>query len=229
VYGVRHLSMRALALAAAAGLVLASPPALAADPYFSAPAPITYGTPTVYDWSGAYVGLTLGRVWGSFDTTAGAPFNSSFSFDAGAVAIGALGGMTAQTGNFVFGVELDANFADVERTRIITGVPITAETDWFAAIRARAGYAFDRFLIYGTGGLATGRLELSVPWGSQSSRELGWTIGAGIEAALTDNFTARAEYLYTDFGTATGTLGGSPFSTEFDSHTLRAGIVYRFR
>ncbi len=222
--------MRKVLMSAAAGLLLAAPltGAQAADPYFTPPPPVSYGAPMGYDWSGAYGGATVGAAWSSFDTVYGSP-SSNFAFDSSGFSFGVLGGVAAQVQNFVFGLEADISFTDLDETRVITGTPITAEQDWISTFRGRAGYAFDRFQVYGTGGLAAGGVEVSVPGGSRSSTEFGWTLGAGVEAALTDNFTARAEYLYTDLGSASGTIAGNPFSTEFDSHTLRAGVTYRFR
>jgi outer membrane immunogenic protein len=212
----RMVSVLVLSLAVAGG-------AQAADGFYS---PTPSG---VYDWSGVYGGAAIGTAWSSFTTQYGPVSPQPFDFSAQGFTFGVLGGVMAQMNSFVFGLEADVNFTSLDDTRIIQGNPISAEADWFASLRGRAGYAFDNFLVYGTGGLATGRIELSVPGAATRSRELGWTLGGGVEVALTENFTARAEYLYTDFGRTTGTLAGSPFSTEFDSHAIRAGIIYRFR
>jgi outer membrane immunogenic protein len=92
---------------------------------------------------------------------------------------------------------------------------------WFATLRGRLGVAAtDRLLLYGTGGLALGRLDYSgnihrtaillnfdVP-ASTSVTKAGWTIGAGAEYALPDQWSIKAEYLYYDLGSAsiTGNL-----------------------
>ncbi len=67
-------------------------------------------------------------------------------------------------------------------------------------MRARAGIALDRFLVYGTGGAAVTDLQLSNAGGSDDDVLWGWTAGAGVEGMLTDNLTARIEYRYTDYG-----------------------------
>lgn len=220
-----HANARSV-LAATVLTVVASaavaPVAHAADPQLFTPA-----TPVVYDWSGAYVGLSAGASWESFDTAIGAPLAQT-NFDASGFTGGAFGGMNFQNGPFVYGVELDVNFNTADASGVIAGIPVTAQTDWFSTLRGRAGFAFDRYMIYGTGGVAVGDVELSAAGTSFSDTRFGWTAGAGIEAALTENFTLRGEYLYTDLGKASGTLGGSPFSTEFDSHTVRAGVTYKF-
>jgi outer membrane immunogenic protein len=221
------MAVRSILLRSVCGATLlaaATAGAQASDPFDYQFTPVS---PLIYDWSGAYAGAAVGGMWSDFNTVY-AP-TGPFSFSAQGFSFSGLGGVLAQFNSFVFGVELDLNLTTLDDTRVVAGIPVTAEADWTGSLRGRAGYAFDRYLIYGTGGLAAGRLSLSTPGGSTSSTEIGWTLGAGVEMGLTENFTARAEYLYSDFGTARGTLAGSPFSTEFDAHTVRAGVTYRFR
>jgi outer membrane immunogenic protein len=90
--------------------------------------------------------------------------------------------------------------------------------NYFGTLRLRAGYAFDRFLLYVTGGLAyggtgssgSGALGYWLPGnyavgttpdatfyvGRSSTNDWGWTIGAGAEYAITNNWTIKGEYLY---------------------------------
>ena len=82
-----------------------------------------------------------------------------------------------------------------------------------------------------TGGLAVGNLTAGVPGiGSATSTRAGWTVGAGIELALTGNWTAKAEYLYVDLGSFDcGTCGGVlPPSIGFATNVFRVGVNYRF-
>jgi outer membrane immunogenic protein len=67
------------------------------------------------------------------------------------------------------------------------------------------GYAFDRILVFATGGLALANVEVALtqPTVSDSDVVGGWTVGAGIEFAFADNWTAKAEYLFVDFGKIT--------------------------
>ena len=137
----------------------------------------------------------------------------------------------------------------------------TATTDykasilWFGTVRGRVGYAWDdRLLLYATGGLAYGRVRLSgtvndsgsaglIPpfvtsysgtssFGAAQTRT-GWTAGGGIEGALIDNWTWKAEYLYVDLG-AMNTTGAGPFTGEtialhakFTDNIVRAGLNFR--
>jgi outer membrane immunogenic protein len=99
---------------------------------------------------------------------------------------------------------------------------------WFGTVRGRLGYAWDRILIYTTGGFAYGdvRLRGSVndsgvfltPYNGTSTFSLsqartGWTLGGGIEGALTNNWSWKAEYLYIDLGAMNTTIAG-PFTGE---------------
>ncbi|ESR23199.1 outer membrane protein [Lutibaculum baratangense] len=214
-------------LALAAAVLAAAGHARAADTYIpvTPPAPVAYDFSTP-DFSGPYVGVTAGGRWSNFDTvfgTAGAGSEET-GFTGGVI-----GGIAFQSDRLVYGIEGDVNFATGDSTSVVAGVPVTSDNDWFSTLRGRVGYAFDSAMVYGTGGLAVGDVEVSTPAGSDSSTEFGWTLGAGVEMPLTDNFTARAEYLYTDLGSKSGEIGGTPFKSEFDSHTVRAGVTYTFR
>ena len=137
--------------------------------------------------------------------------------------------MAFQFGNLVYGAGGDISFTNAEALGIIAHVPVTASVDWLATARLRVGYALDRILVYGTAGLAFSGMELPLPGGSISHTHNGWVAGAGLEVAITGTISARAEYLFTDLDEATGiTPVGSPFTAEFDSQTLRAGVVLRF-
>ncbi len=87
-------------------------------------------------------------------------------------------------------------------------------------MRGRLGYAYDRYLIYGTGGVAFGDIKNA----GASTTRTGWTLGAGIEAALTSNVTGRLEYRHTDLGSAT--VGGANISQT--SNDLMLGVAMKF-
>ena len=72
--------------------------------------------------------------------------------------------------------------------------------------------------------------------GSGTDTRVGWTIGAGVEGMITQNWTAKLEYLYMDLGGFSGgtvlARTGRPIAarvdTNFTDHILRAGINYKF-
>jgi outer membrane immunogenic protein len=119
-------------------------------------------------------------------------------------------------------------------------------------VRGRVGYAWDRVLVYGTGGLAYGRVNVSglntttvtvsdccephlagtfvTPF-SASKVNTGWTLGGGIEGVAWDpRWTWKVEYLFMDLGKlrVSGPTPGGTLDTKFTDNILRFGVNYRF-
>lgn len=204
--------------ALSAGLLAA--PAVAADLGEVEPLPTpqyTEAAPT-NDWTGFYLGALGGFGWGTADTSTVGDVEAN-GFD-----IGGYAGANYQWGDFVIGAEADLiyPFRDGD-----TG-GLSVEQRLNGSLRGRAGIALDRFLVYGTGGLAATGLELSNAAGSDDDVLWGWTAGAGVESLLTDNITARIEYRYTDYGEATLSPGGVPTSSDFSDHAIRGGLGFKF-
>lgn len=132
-----------------------------------------------------------------------------------------------------------------------TALTIDQKLEWFGTVRGRAGIlAAPRWLLYVTGGLAFGEIKttgtmsgFSFPGGlpvasvgSTSTTRAGWTVGAGVEGKITQNWSAKLEYLYMDLGS----FGSGPFTlapasaiaanvnSKFTDHILRVGINYQF-
>lgn len=205
---------------------------------------------TTYDWSGAYVGVQAGHGWG--DSLGGGFTKATGAADAiGNVdPDGFLGGLYAGysrqfANNATLGVEGDISFTNfkgsVDPLHNPAGAPFppnsaTSKMDWNGSVRIRAGYAIDRFLPYITGGVAFGRYEFTPEYTATgplpgSKTQTGWTIGAGLEHALTDHLTTRIEYRYTDFGRATYEIPSFPlYESRVDLKTqdIRFGIAYKF-
>ena len=144
--------------------------------------------------------------------------------------------------HWVVGAEADLQYTGMHSTARAIGandLPISVKTqlDWFGTLRLRAGYAFDSFLLYGTGGLAYGNVKakVAVPGESISGSEVrvGWTLGAGAEYALTQHWILRAEYLYVDLGkkaTINKTVDGFRITDKPDVslNVVRAAVNYKF-
>lgn len=165
-------------------------------------------------WTGPYAGVFLGYNWGDFDAVD----------DADDIAGGIYGGYNWQVDDFVFGIEGDIGYSAQDTT---VGA-IEAEKGAFGSLRARAGVAFNPFLLYATGGVAVADIEYNDGLGSDSNTQVGYTVGAGVEGFVTDNVTARLEYRYTDYGSETITLPVGSFSSSYDEHSVRAGIGIKF-
>ncbi|GGF88469.1 membrane protein [Azorhizobium oxalatiphilum] len=195
-------------------------PAMAAD-MARAPvvaAPIVSAAPPVFSWTGFYIGANAGYAWGSGTGVA----DSFASSPDGWLAGGQVGYNYQFQNNMLIGLEADVQAADIGGGNAFA----SSKMDSFGTVRARLGYAFDRVLPYVTGGFAWGNNKITAPGYSQSDTLTGWTAGAGVEYALTNNWTARAEYLYTDFGKSNydGLLG----EAGLNSSTARLGVNYKF-
>lgn len=170
---------------------------------------------------------------------------------------GILGGLHTgynwQMDGLVLGIEGDAELAGMKGDTDIylaegdedPNGRAEQDVDWLASLRLRAGFAADRALLYVTGGLAASGAEQELVLGhgiykTQNDETLwGWTLGGGMEYALTADLSARLEYRYTDLGDsdvdidddAAAQLDGGPGSTvKFDNelHTVRAGLSWHF-
>lgn len=235
-------------------------------------------TPPAYSWTGLYVGAHGGYSFGEnddnilvFDTDLDGDFDDTVLTGGGANAFGPgfdsdfedgfnVGGRLGydyQFGGFLLGAVGEISYFDIGDE--VTGNSTTPafytfdrQLDWLASGRLRGGFAFDRFLVYATGGVAYGSVDHSFSTNSPAilvsvseadEDAWGYTIGGGVEALLTSNFSLGIEYLYTDLDADTQTArfatagGGAPFGTgtdmrpdddQFDFHTIRGVVTYRF-
>jgi outer membrane immunogenic protein len=241
------------------------------------------GTP-VLSWTGFYAGGNLGYGLGQSNSdtnlTGLGVGRFAFAHSDPLNLDGVLGG--AQIGynwqvspNWVYGLEADFQGSGISATQTysdaysgsggLLGVTATgtgntsydASISWFSTARGRVGYALNRLLIYGTGGLAYGEVRVGgtlmdsgttlilcgpsctpTPFSGSgsfnaSSVNVGWTLGAGVEGALVDRWTWKAEYLYVDLGSLNLSAAGPTPSTvnvhaHFADNILRVGFNYKF-
>jgi outer membrane immunogenic protein len=194
-------------VAATAIAVAACRPALAADlPITSYPPPLPVA---VYNWTGIYIGINGGFGTGNSNWSVG-PIGTTGSFPTSGLLIGGTAGFNYQIGEYVFGIEGDGDWTNLHGNSgsscgaisavVIPPVSCQTQGQWLATVRGRVGYAFDRILLYGTGGAAFGNIQtgLNPPSTFDSSVEAGWTVGAGLEFAFAQNWTAKVEYLFVD-------------------------------
>ncbi len=198
------------------------------------------GLASAQNWDGVYGGLTLGYV--SHDATHtfsnGAPSGSS---DPDGALYGGFVGYAYQTGQTVFGAELDLEGSSASGSFTNMSGSTSggkAELNWQGSIRGVLGYAGNLgpnpALFYATAGWAYGDFDFrggpaSAFLGNKYSDSLdGWTVGLGIDTRLASNWSWRAEYRYTDFGKANGTLAPAfpsvnmPVSVK--QHAVRIGL-----
>jgi outer membrane immunogenic protein len=203
--------MKKMLLAATAAIVAGT--SYAADlgprpaPYYAPAAPL-------FNWTGFYVGGHAGWGWGS-----------ALGADPSGYLIGLQAGYNFQyASGLLAGIESDIAISGIDGSR--SGV--TFGLDYLGTVRGRLGYAADRFLVYGTAGLAYGRGDMQLANLGNEQTHFGWTVGAGIEAMITPNVTARLEYLYADLGNQTYTTVLGPTRIGFDASILRMGMNYKF-
>ncbi len=227
--------MKAFLFSSAAALALAGAVAttLAADLARRPPPPPPTRAPVVvpsYNWTGFYVGINGGYGFGRSKWD-----GLLATFDVNGGMVGGQLGYNWQFGQFVYGVEGDGDWTGLRGTASLTDCGIAfcrTRNDFLATARGRLGFAADRWLPYITGGLAVGNIRATVPGlAGIDQTNAGWTVGGGLEFALSGNWTAKAEYLYVDLGNAgCATPCGLPAgnNVSLTTNVVRGGINYRF-
>jgi outer membrane immunogenic protein len=209
-------------------------PGLAADlpiPVKAAPPPSV----VPFSWAGSYVGANLGGAWGNFNFDPTMTNNlTGIATDAGSTGLtdrSIIGGFQIghnwQFGNWVLGIEHQFQLSNLQQTStvafpvgaLLPGDSFTAKVDNLNATKAKVGWAWNRALLYATGGLETGLVDGSAsyiarPGGSpaltfsdNNKLHVGYTVGAGLDYAVTDRLSVGVEYRYFDLGSQTYNLG----------------------
>jgi outer membrane immunogenic protein len=205
-----------------------------------------------YNWTGFYFGADGGFAWqrssGNLTTASGAVL-TPYGYSGTGPFAGPFVGGNYQFNRFVLGVEGDWQWSNLTgnnqvlaalgATGALPSGPFTVSTTAkdYGSIRGRVGVAFDRFLLFGTGGWATGNpstafaLTGSAPFVTTGDRSNGWTAGVGLEYAITDTILWRIEYRYTDFHTS-GFVNVPANIVDGGTRTpisdFRVGFAYKF-
>lgn len=222
--------------------------ASAADLPMKAP-PMRVVQPIPFTWTGFYIGGSAGIIsQNTVGTDNGSATGESFWQNTGdqygipgnSGLFGVNVGYNYQlSNNIVLGIEADIAFSGLSNSYTSNGLTVGSKLNSLGTVRGRIGYAFDRALVYGTGGFAYGHVENSAFDASNPSYNAntsgtmtGWTVGGGLEYAFTNNWTVRVEALYVDLGTKSGFYpeGSSGCSFGFKNiYTLgRVGVNYKF-
>jgi outer membrane immunogenic protein len=221
--------------------------------------------PIVYNWTGCYVGGNAGWKWGRFnesvDTTAGVaviPGLRPTPFPAGHIDLdhletssGAVGGQIGcrweNAEHWVFGFEGDFDWTNLHGTvtnnvnsfPFVTGDYFDNRMRWEGSGRVTLGRAFDRWLVYGTGGIAFSRVDMDaafipvtiqgIPFpgssGSDSKTLVGGTIGLGTAYMINRNWEIGAEYRYTFYAQSAYNLGSVAAVCGFTTAVATTGPV----
>lgn len=174
------------------------------------------------NWDGIYLGAFGGYAWG---TGVAGPDEWDVS---GWLVGGTLGANFTLTEGIVVGVVGDIAWADINGS--IEDVESTI--NWVGSVRGRLGFDGGAFMPYLTGGLgfagATLDFDDGVATDTDSQTHIGWTAGAGVEFAATEEISLDLQYRYSDYGAKNYTLDGSTNTVGFTTHQLTAGVNLSF-
>lgn len=215
--------MNKFSIAAGAGLALIASAAVAADlPRRTAPVAPAFTAAPVFTWTGFYAGVNAGYGFGKPTGAGSGIWDNTDGFVGGGQI-----GYNQQFNQFVLGIETDLQGTGMSGKQSGAGVAgDKSRIPYFGTVRARAGYAIDRFMPYVTGGFAYGGSHVvTAAVGKTDNVNYGWTIGGGVEYAFTNNITAKVEGLYVDLADK-GVAGGRKYGNEFG--VVRAGLNYKF-
>ena len=248
------MKMKLALLTSAMALAFASN-AVAADMRYPAPrraAPAYSPPPAPYfSWTGFYIGAQGGYAWGESEETYLGGVNpallrSTHTYDIDGGVAGGVIGYNWALGGFILGIEGEGNWANIKgNSAVVTaGFGDTLETkiSSYSTVKGRLGMAFDRTMLYVTGGGAwatvhsrynpglTGGCFAGVVCHDKDTHS-GWVVGAGGEWAFTPNVSFKIEYNYVSLDTSTVqytpvTLDRSEWNNDFS--VIKAGINFRF-
>ncbi len=202
------------------------------------PGPVYKGAPPApvsapaFSWTGFYVGADAGfNALATNDVIPGYP--SNFTLSSTAFAIGGKAGYNYQMpSNVVVGLEAAGTFVFNNSTHLTGGgggETYTVKENFQGDVVAKLGYAFDRFMPYIKGGVAFANLDDLHYSGStsKSATYTGWTVGAGIDYALTDNWIIALDYAYASYPKKQFVYGG-PNTLRPSTNTVLASLSYKF-
>jgi outer membrane immunogenic protein len=175
-------------------------------------------------WTGGYVGLSLGRSWGTtkFETSTG---NATIDTNGGQIA--GYAGYTWQSGIFVFGGEAELSTGTLKGTS--AAGDFSQDMKWMGAVRARAGVLVAQPLyVYGMAGVAWSDMAFKANGFDRDQSFAGLQLGAGAEYRFSQNWALRLDYIYTGFGNERRDFPGTSRHVDPDFSTVRAGLSFRF-
>jgi outer membrane immunogenic protein len=181
-----------------------------------------------FDWSGFYAGVHAGYAAmyadGQYE---GVGLRNDGPVD-GAFVGGQLGYNVDNGGNYVYGVEVDAAYGWMSGTPVNTnGEGASTDMDFLGTLRARGGYARDQYMLFLTGGVALGHVDVNFEGQNDDAWHFGLVGGVGAEYAFSNNWSIRAEadYIYMFENSHSGAEGND---NSYDGPRLSIGLNYQF-
>lgn len=211
----------------AAALIAFSGTAYAVD--IQMKGPVHKAASSGFVWDGIYIGVHGGYVSAENDI---ATFGANATFTPSSGAFGVQFGYNRHVArNWVLGYEVDVSWVGLAQTGPVPGfLGGRVDSNFFGTARTRFGYATGPWLIYGTAGLswATSTFVLNPAIMNFDRAQIGYAVGAGIEYALSRNWSAKFEYLYANLDSGNSTLAANRANSDLTLNTVRVGLNYRF-
>jgi outer membrane immunogenic protein len=202
-----------------------------------------------WSWTGCYIGAHAGSGWGDkyWTDRAGGDISDNVSYPTSGFLAGGQAGCDYQVDRIVFGIEGSYSWASIRGDgvppRELENTTFETRMSGLATLTGRLGFVADRALIYAKGGGVWARErhtvsefeladEVRTEQLSQSitTNRFGWLFGAGIEYAITNNWSSKIEYNYMDFGDKSylfERVSEDPVGIRQHLHTIKFGVNYR--
>ena len=231
-------SLNSLLLAGVAVLAL-GPAAYAADLIVDIPEEPGVVMAENVNWDGPYIGAHIGYGWGTADHRPLVPIGpGGLGNDltlSGWFVGGQVGANFHLVDGIVAGIEGDLSWANITGTNAaLFGSPVHT-INWMGSVRGNLGFdagGFMPYLTLGVGVADATRTSTSGPGLTASATHIGWTAGAGVKIAATENVSFDFQYRYSDLGTQLYTWSPAGFGTNpnvnLTVHTFRAGVNFEF-
>ncbi|WP_421091288.1 outer membrane protein [Pseudochrobactrum sp. MP213Fo] len=208
----------------------------AADVIYHSPEAPAYDEASI--WNGAYIGAQIGYDWNQNS------IQQDFSVNNNGPIAGIYAGYNWEfSNNYLLGLEGDVNYTNLSKQSHYTKFGPTPPDDrdfiwstqlqWEAALRMRFGINYGRALPYlaagvSLAGVKNNNLAQEAPYIStdDNTTRVGYTLGAGLDYALTNNLLLRTEYRYSDYGSKSVFNDTGDF--KLSTNSVRLGIAYKF-
>ncbi|HEY0919142.1 outer membrane protein [Devosia sp.] len=215
----------AISLVAGVSALAIASAAQAADLIIEQPAVGVVET-TSGGWEGAFVGVFAGYGWGTATQAITDDVFDGDELDLSGWLVGADFGYNFYLSDgIVAGVVADIAWSDIGGED--TGYDTTVGIDWAGSVRGRLGFDGGAFMPYITGGLAMAGATADYSGDSDSNVHVGWTAGAGVEIAATEDLSIDLQYRYSDYGTQTYEIVPDA-DLSLTNHQVTAGLHWNF-
>jgi outer membrane immunogenic protein len=177
------------------------------------------------NWEGVYLGAFIGGASGTASTDEPVPFLEDESMDISGWMVGVNAGANFYiTDGVVGGIVGDIAWSDVSGEETYDGDDYGFDINWQGSLRGKLGFDAGAFMPYVTGGLAFANGTFSVDDFSESNTHVGWTVGAGVEIAATEDLSIDILYRYSDFGSK----DYDGLDIDVTQHAITAGLNWKF-